>query len=93
MYLLAATVKHLREQVAETRELRREIARLGKKIADGIAAGEERKTKAIEKASEAKKKAADAERDAKLDAQPVVVIQCPNNVLDRIPVRRLRGKW
>lgn len=92
-FFLASITKHLLEQVAETRALRRELAGLGRKIADGIAAGEERKAKAIEKAEAAKEKAANAERDAKLDARPVVVIQCPNEVLERIPGRRLRGKW
>ena len=91
--MLAAITNHLREQVAETQALRRELAGLGRKIADGIASGEERKAKAVEKAEAAKEKAANAERDAKLDARPVVVIQCPNEVLERIPGRRLRGKW
>ena len=93
VYLLAAAVKHLREQIAEIQALRREMSGLGKKIADGISAGEERKTKAIEKAEAAKERAAKAERDEKLDARPVVVIQCPNDVLERIPASRLRGKW
>ena len=93
MYLLAALVSHAKEQVAESRALRSAISGLGKQIANGIAEGEERKAKAAEKAEAAKEKAAIAERDAKLDARPVVVIQCPNDVLERIPASRLRGKW
>lgn len=93
LFLLSAVVKHLRSQVSEARALRRELASLGKKVADGIAAGEERKARAVEKATAAMEKAAIAERDAKLEVRPVVVIQCPNEVIDMIPLSRLRGRW
>jgi hypothetical protein len=59
--------------------------RLATAIADGIARGEERKAEAI-------KRAAEATRLAKQDAAPVVVFQCPNEVLERLG-RRVQQKW
>jgi hypothetical protein len=84
--LLSRIVQLLEENSEYQRMILWQLKQLPKEMTKAIAAGEERKAKA------AQKRAA-AELAAKQECPTVKIVQCPNEVLDRIAHRKLRGKW
>ena len=82
--LLAAILKELQETRKAIEAAARQISR----------AVETAPTKAEIALEKARQKTADKQRKANEASPPIVtVIQCPNDVIDKIPIRRLRGKW
>ena len=82
--LLAAILKELQETRNAIEAAARQISR----------AVETAPTKAEVALEKERQKTADKQRKANEALPPAVtVIQCPNDVIDKIPIRRLRGKW
>ena len=85
-YLLAAIAKHLASIDESQDQIVRCLRNLPNQISSAIAKGEERACKDREKA-------AAAELAAKQENPTVTIVQCPNEVIDKIPWNRMRGRW